>query len=398
LQWNASGIWSLAELWAERDKWRMAPPSGWRLPFLRKRKPTRLLLFFHETTWSGAPIQLFHLATWLKRHDWELAVVVPKTDSPQSGPISARLNLLGLDVFPILDWTVAPDLDELRGLCRRFDLVIANTLVMWAGVRAAHDTGIPVIWYIHESLLLHRLLEISPEIRPTLALPDLLVMPTERTAQLYRSLTRRPRIMLPYGIPPVTVKSNRTRDRSRTHFLLLGSYEHRKGQDLLLEAIRQLPPALEERTFFQMIGRRLDREFYETLTRQPMAPNVHLGDELEHDAALTAVAATDVLICASRDETMPIAILEAMSLGKTIITTNVGGTTEWLRDEFNSLLVPAEDSASLAGAIRRCAEKPNLVRSLGRNARRTFVDQFSLDRLGRRFSRLIEQVWREKKA
>jgi glycosyltransferase involved in cell wall biosynthesis len=95
---------------------------------------------------------------------------------------------------------------------------------------------------------------------------------------------------------------------------------------------------------------------------------------------------------------MPIAILEAMSLGKAIITTNVGGTTEWLRDEFNSLLVPAEDSASLAGAIRRCAEKPNLVRSLGRNARRTFVDQFSLDRLGRRFSRLIEQVRREKKA
>ena len=147
-----------------------------------------------------------------------------------------------------------------------------------------------------------------------------------------------------------------------------------------------------------MIGRQLDREFYETLTRQPVAPNVRLGDQLEHEEALAATAASDVLICASRDETMPIAILEAMSLGKAIITTDVGGTTEWLRDGFNSLIVPAEDSAALAGAIRRCAEKPDLLRSLGKNARGTFGDQFSLDRLGRRFSRLIKEVRREKKA
>jgi glycosyltransferase involved in cell wall biosynthesis len=376
----------------------MPPPPGWTLPFLRKRIRPRLLLFFHETTWSGAPIQLFHVASWLKQRGWELAVVVPKTDSPQSGPINAALGGLGLDVFPILDWTIAPDLKELRRLCQRFDLVIANTLVMWAAVRAAHDTGTPAIWYIHESLLLHRLLEISPDIRPTLALPDLLVMPTERTAQLYRSLTSRPIQMVPYGIPPVTVSSTGRRDSNRTHFLLLGSYEHRKGQDLLLDAIGQLPPALEDRTFFQMIGRKLDREFYETLTSRPVPPNVRLGDELEHDEALAATAATDVLICASRDETMPIAILEAMSLGKAIITTNVGGTTEWLRDGCNSLIVPADDKAALAHAIRRCVEEPHLVESLGKKARRTFLAEFSLDRLGRRFSRLIEQVRRERRA
>jgi glycosyltransferase involved in cell wall biosynthesis len=370
----------------------MPPPSGFPFPFLRRRKRPRLLLFFHETTWSGAPIQLFHLATWLQQRDWDLAVVVPKTDSPQSGPISGRLNLLGLDIFPILDWTVAPDPDELRGLCRRFNFVIANTLVMWAAVRAAYDTGIPVIWYIHESLLLHRLLEISPNIRPTLALPDLLVLPTARTAQLYRPLTSRPITMVPYGIPPVTVQRYGKRDPTRTQFLLLGSYEHRKGQDLLLEAIRQLPNAMEERTFFQMIGRKLDREFYETLANQPVPPNVHLGDELEHDDALAAIAATDVLICASRDETMPIAILEAMSLGKAIITTNVGGTAEWLRDGFNGLVVPAEESAGLAHAIRRCAEDPQLLGSLGEKARRTFLAEFSLDRLGRRFGKLIDRV------
>ena len=370
----------------------MPPSPGWTLPFLPKRKRPRLLLFFHETAWSGAPIQLFHLATWLKRHGWELAAVVPKTSSPQSGSISAQLNDLGLDLFPILDWSVAPDLGELRALCERFDLVIANTLVTWAAVRAAHEAGVPAIWYIHETLLLDRLLEISPDIRPTLSLPNLLVMPTEHTARRYLSLTHRPITVVPYGIPPVTISSKEIPDRSRTRFLLLGSYEHLKGQDLLLEAIAQLPPALEARTLFQMIGRRLDPAFYEALAQQPARPNVLLCDEREHDEALAAIAAVDVLICASRDETMPIAILEAMSLGKAIITTNVGGTSEWLHDGGNSLIVPVEDSTALARAIQRCAEDPRLMESLGKEARRTFRAEFSLDRLGRRFSQLIDQV------
>ena len=369
----------------------------WLRRLFQKHKAARLLFFSHETTWSGAPIQLLHLMSWLKRNGRELAVAIPKENSAQSGAISAELEALGIEIFPIIDLSVMPDINELRSLCNQFDLVVANTLVMWGAVRAAHESGLPVIWYIHETLLLWRLLELNPEIEPTLGLANLIVFPTSHSAQLYRSLTDRPIEVVPYGIPPVRSPPATERDSSGIRFLLLGSYEQRKGQDLFLEAIAQLPAALEERTFFQMAGRKLDLEFYETLARQGTRPNVLLGDALEHDEALKATAAADVLVCASRDETMPIAILEAMSLGKAIITTNVGGTTEWLRDGANALVVPVDDSAALARAITRCAEEPELIKSLGKSAHRTFVAEFSLDHLGKRFSKLIDRVLREKK-
>ena len=146
-----------------------------------------------------------------------------------------------------------------------------------------------------------------------------------------------------------------------------------------------------------MAGRILDRPFYERLAQQAgQMPNVELRDALDHSEALEASAAADVLVCASRDETMPIAILEAMSLGKAIITTNVGGVEEWLNDGVNALLVPAEDSLALAEALRRCVDEPGLIASLGGNARRTFSENFSIDRLGERFSALIERVRKEK--
>jgi hypothetical protein len=45
----------------------------------------RVLFFAHETTWSGAPIQLLHLVTWLKRAGWEVAVAVPRASAVMNG-------------------------------------------------------------------------------------------------------------------------------------------------------------------------------------------------------------------------------------------------------------------------------------------------------------------------
>lgn len=358
----------------------------------------RVLFFSHETTWSGAPIQLFHLVRWLKRNGHEVAAAVPKSNAPESGPISDELVRDGVQIFSLLDLAAPPDLAELQKLCARFDVVVANTLVMWSAIRAANEQGIPAIWYIHESLVAHHLIGHIPEIKPALALADMLVMPTRRTAQLYAPLTDRPIEVVPYGIPPAPAKSARSpRGDAVIRFLLLGTYEPRKGQDLFLQAIGQLGAVATSRAEFEMAGRILDRPFYERLAQQAaQMRNVQLRDALGHEEALAASAGTDVLVCASRDETMPIAILEAMSLGKAIVTTNVGGVAEWLRDGVNALLVPAEDSRALSEALRRCVEESGLVASLGENARRTFADNFSLDRLGERFCELIERARREK--
>ena len=358
--------------------------------------PIRLLFFAHETTWSGAPIQLFHLVSWLKRAGWDVAVAVPKPETAESGPISNALQRIGVEIFPVINLSAKPDLVELGALCARFDVVVANTLVMWAPVRAANEQRIPVIWYIHESQVAHQLSAQIPEIRPTLDLANMLVMPTRRTAQLYAALTDRSIEVVPYGIPS-TPDDHSSRNAASIRFLLLGTYELRKGQDLYLAAIEQLSAETTARATFTIAGRVLDRPFYEAIEQQARRiPHLQLQVALGHDEALQAIAAADVLVCASRDETMPIAILEAISLGKAIITTDVGGIAEWLRDGENALLVPAEDSQALARALSRCIEERELIESLGRNARRTFTENFSIDRLGERFTRLIERVRKDK--
>jgi glycosyltransferase involved in cell wall biosynthesis len=86
---------------------------------------------------------------------------------------------------------------------------------------------------------------------------------------------------------------------------------------------------------------------------------------------------------------MPIAILEAMGLGKAVISADVGGVREWLRDGMNGLLVEKESPAALAEALATCANKPEFVKQLQAAGSRTFDQHFTLDRFASDFAGLL---------
>ena len=101
----------------------------------------------------------------------------------------------------------------------------------------------------------------------------------------------------------------------------------------------------------------------------------------------------DVIVSASRDEAMPtVTILEAMCLGRALIATAVRGAREVLVEGENSLLVRPEAPDALATAIRRFIEDPVLVSELGEKARQTYEKDFTMERFGKEFRKLIGEV------
>jgi GT2 family glycosyltransferase/glycosyltransferase involved in cell wall biosynthesis len=342
-----------------------------------------VLFVSHETTLSGAPIQLVHLAGWLQECGWNILVA-----TPDYGPISDLLAARGVPT--VVESTLLTDLAHtwLRERCREFDVVVGNTIASWPAIRAAHLEGKLGLWYLHETLVAVRLIRAIPEMASALAIADLLVTPTRQTARIYQGLTEAPIEVVPYGIPrPATISSPRS---EQMRFLTLGSFEPRKGQDLLAEAIGQLDRETRQLCWFKMAGRVLDEDFSARLRAAVSAfSEVKLINALDHSDALRLLNETDVLVLPSRDETMPIAILEAMGLGKAVISTDVGGVREWLRDGMNGLLVEKENPKALAGALAACAGQPDFVQELAAAGGRTFDRHFTLDRFATRFSELL---------
>jgi GT2 family glycosyltransferase/glycosyltransferase involved in cell wall biosynthesis len=350
----------------------------------------RVLFVSHETTLSGAPIQLVHLAGWLQESGWKILVA-----TPDRGPISDMLEARGVPT--VVEPTLLTDLTHawLREHCQRFDVVVANTIASWPAIRAAHAEARPALWYLHETLVAVPLIRAIPEMASALTMADLLVTPTQQTARIYQGLTNVPIEVVPYGIPlPAALPSPAS---EQVRFLTLGSFEPRKGQDVLAGAIGNLETKTRERCRFKMAGRVLDEEFYRDLQRAVAGfPEVELINALDHSEALRLLNHTDVLVLPSRDETMPIAILEAMGLGRAVISADVGGVREWLRDGMNGLLVEKENPGDLAEALARCAADPEMVERLKTAGGRTFEHHFTLERFAAHFAALLENVTADK--
>ncbi len=346
----------------------------------------RLLVVSHEMTLSGAPILLAHLVGWLKAYGWEPVVV-----APEDGPAAEMFRSNDVELLFEPHLLADPNHAFLRSMILQFDLLIANTIAAFPAVQAAQQEHSPVLWYLHETLVAQQMIEQIPELRAALAGGDALVTPTQAAADLYRPFTERPIHVVPHGYPNVSGKP--PAPGHPFTFVTIATYERRKGQDVLLDAIYDVHADLRWRALFQMAGRTLEKPFRDQLAaKSESIPNVQLLGPLPHQRALDLLSSADVLICASRDETMPIVLLEAMSMSKAIICTEVGGVREWLQDSRNALLVPPEDSRALAIAIARCIADRDLVRTLGAAAKQTFAEHFQLDVFGRRFADVIEKT------
>ena len=351
--------------------------------------PKRPMVLFvsHETTLTGAPIQLLHLVRWLQKDGWDLAVA-----APEPGPISNLLAADGIEVVIHPGLLEEPGHEKLRELSAQFDVVVANTIVSWPAVRAAQREGKPAIWYLHETLVAVRLIRQIAELEPTLELATLLVTPTRQTARIFQGITATPIEVVPYGIPEAATAAPNHAEGCNA-FITVASIEPRKGQDILVEAIKALPKGIREAARFKIVGRPLERPFFEQVnTSAAGLSGVEFTGERNHSDSLKMLAASDSLICSSRDETMPITILEAMSLDKVIISADVGGIAEWVRDGMNGLLVERENPAALAHAIARCFTDKKLVARLRAGARRTFERHFTIEKFATSFARLLRQA------
>jgi glycosyltransferase involved in cell wall biosynthesis len=99
------------------------------------------------------------------------------------------------------------------------------------------------------------------------------------------------------------------------------------------------------------------------------------------EAAVRAhLEAAQVFALTSDTEAMPIVLVEAMAMGVPAVTTDVGGTTELVRDGENGLVVPPGNQEAITGALRRIVTDPGLAARLATAGRATVEAGFGSDR------------------
>jgi glycosyltransferase involved in cell wall biosynthesis len=119
-----------------------------------------------------------------------------------------------------------------------------------------------------------------------------------------------------------------------------------------------------------------------------LAPGVPLtiATDFEHD-----LRRAGILVYLTEAEGLGSAVLLAMSAGVPVIASNTGGLPEVIQQRETGLLVE-NDPVAIAAAIQELQADPDLARRLAANARRAFLDRFTVDHMVRRTMEVYRQV------
>jgi len=94
-----------------------------------------------------------------------------------------------------------------------------------------------------------------------------------------------------------------------------------------------------------------------------------------------AIAAATVYVLPSYREGTPRSVLEAMSQGRAIITSDAPGCRETVEPNVNGLLVPVQDVNALASAMLSLVEQPATVASMSIQSRRIAVEKYDVHKV-----------------
>lgn len=154
-------------------------------------------------------------------------------------------------------------------------------------------------------------------------------------------------------------------DASR--LVCVGRLAEQKGQLLLVEAAALLA---DEGIDFEMVlagDGPMRPQIEAAVQARRLGGRVRITGWLSNAAVRAEIAAARAVVLPSFAEGLPVVLMEALALGRPVVTTYVAGIPELVRDRVNGWLVPAGDVSALADALAAAlASTPEELAEMGR--------------------------------
>ena len=351
-----------------------------------------VLLISHELNLTGAPIALSNFAESLLNFGYQPILVAPHDDRLRQHFTSENIPVVVYE--PIYVSKLVPQNTNL------FQFIVINTIVGAPLVSQLNGSNTPVLWWIHEAHVSYHpgALQNMPQ--------DL-----SRNIHVYCGGTYAERVLkqyrpgynpkqLLYCVPDYAQKSGESSPDlicadGKTIYAIVGMQEKRKGYDILTQAIRHLPPHVLNECYFVFVGKTSDPEIRTEVVSvlQDYPENTQYFEELDRSELMTLYKQIDCLICASKDDPMPIVVTEAMLMSKIIICSENTGSANIL-EQFNGGLIYRNNSPN---ELARCIEfvhhnkGPNL-RTLCQRARAAYERYFSQEAFDESIREVSEEL------
>lgn len=347
-----------------------------------KINPQSILMVSHDSLLGGATIAFQYAARALKKQGYNVVWLVE-----QNGPMLQELE--NDEIGYIVDSSFKGS-DGWINYAKNFDLIICSTIVLYSQVEKIKNLGKKIIWWIHEAKEYY-----STEIFENFSrenLKNLNVWCGGTFAQ--KVFTQHfPNIeteVMLYGVPDyarnkgvMNVDCDFVIDNpmNRMIFLSIGTIEKRKGQDILVEAIKKLDAEVRENCLFVFLGKPIHEDVFlkvEELVDEYPNSAVYMKP-VDRNTLMNIYQQGEVVLCTSREDPMPVFMTECMMQSKIAICSENTGTAGVLTDGKDGFIYHNNSAEELAEKITYVLKHRGEMEMIRANARNTYEKSFSME-------------------
>lgn len=362
-----------------------------------------ILAVSHDSTLYGAQRSFFDALDGLKKRGH-----LVEACAPREGPLTELLRGQGI-VVHIIDFQlwIPPSNQAARfwflnyaktipgaicaicqlALKRRFDAVYTNTITVLDFAIASKLLGVPHVWHIREAA--HG----NPQLRGWLSnhvvrkiagfLSKKIIFNSIYLKRKYVVVSTKKDVVIYNGIDSF----GKTRRASKINtdvvkLVTIGFMEHRKGLDVILDALYVLSPEFDNKVELLVLGdiesSYMSREIQPRLNRLSGRNSVVLKGWTPN--VEDVLFGSDILVSSARDEPFGRTIVEGMLAGLPVVSTRSGGPEEIVEDRVTGRLVSLGRPDELAQAISELVRCPKLRRELGEAGALRAKEKFNLRR------------------
>ena len=344
-----------------------------------KESKAKVMLYSHDMSLTGAPLVLFDMACVLKEEGYEVDVFTPREgnliyDYLNKG-ISVTVLQSSQEEFPI-------DVEEVK---RKYDLVVACTFCCHSVVKKLNDTGIPVVWWIHEAEDVYTIYAEDFD-KDTVGENVHVYGGGSKAIEVFKNYTGQENVKeLLYGVENRNVEIS-CQEKEKRVFAVVASVHQRKGQHIFVKAIENNWKEWKDKAEFWIIGDMTDkqREDLEGLNF------VKLFKHMDREHLKEIYRDIDVIVCPSLRDPMPVVLVEGMVQKKVCIVSDATGTAQFIEPYVNGLLCHAGDVESLAEMIQWVLDNPEKIGSVGEKGHEIYLNHFAMERFRQNVLRVME--------
>lgn len=336
---------------------------------------------------GGAPVVLFELMRSLKSDEKMIFLC---------GKPGEIINLCKEEEIPAF-CTYLLQKFYLRLIVKKnIKAVIVNTLVANNVVKFFNkqDSNIPVIWWIHEECNLVIKYKdnlpntISNNIR-ILCVSSSVERNLLKYCPQYSGLTE----IFYYGCKDTLSNHiGKLKDRKKFVISVIGRICNRKNQQQVVDAYNLLPNKYRKNIFIRFVAASADDEYKAKMVQSIEGnPNITFDGPIKREEMIKVYMESDLIICSSIDDPLPVVITEAMMLKRPFITSSSTGQYDIIKDGVNGYTYNVDSTEELCRAILDIYDNDNLT-EVTENARKTYCKYFESEIVKEGFMELLCEV------